>query len=82
VKFFTRAAAAITAAFISLFIAVPAFAHEEVEKFNPADEFSAAGQPVNTVAILITGAVVLIVVLLLTAWLSNMFKPAASKTEA
>lgn len=79
-KFFTRAAAAITAALASLFVAAPAFAHEEVEKFNPADQFSAAGQPVDVVATLITAAVVLAVVLLLAWWLTSLFKPATSKT--
>lgn len=81
-KFFTRAVTAITVAVVSLFVAAPAFAHEEVERFNPADQFSAAGEPVNVVAILITGAIVLLIVLLATALISNLFKPAAAKTEA
>ncbi len=73
-KTFTRIAATITAALVSFFVATPAFAHESVEKFNPADEFSAAGQPVDTVAILIVGAVLLAVVLLTSQLVGNLFE--------
>lgn len=75
-KIFSRIAAAITAAFVSLFIAAPAFAsggHGEVEKFNPADEFSAVGQPVDAVASIITVVVLLIIVLVLASLISRPF---------
>ena len=69
-----QATAAITALFVSFFVATPAFAHEEVEKYNPADEFSAVGQPVDVVAILIVGAVLLFVVLLASQLVGNLFE--------
>lgn len=73
-KIFTRIAATITAALVSFFVATPAFAHEELEKFDPAAQFSAAGQPVDTVAILIVGAVILAVVLLTAQLVGNLFE--------
>lgn len=73
-KIFTRIAAAVIAALVSFFVATPAFAHEEVEKFNPADQFSAAGQPVDMVAILIVGAVLLVVVLVTAQLVGNLFE--------
>lgn len=73
-KIFTRIATAITAAVVSLFIAAPAFASEGAEKYNPADEFSATGQPVDVVAILIVGAVLLAIVLLLSQLIGNLFE--------
>lgn len=73
-KIFTRIAAAITAAFVSFFVATPAFAHESVEKFDPTEQFSAAGQPVDVVAILIVGAIVLAVILLLSQLVGNLFE--------
>ena len=73
-KIFTRIAATITAALVSFFVAAPAFASEEVEKFNPADQFSAAGQPVDTVAVLIVGAIILAVVLLTAQLVGNLFE--------
>lgn len=76
-KIFSRIAAAITAALVSLFIASPALAsggEATVEKFNPADEFSAAGQPVDIVAILIVGAVLLTIVLLVSQSVGNLFE--------
>jgi hypothetical protein len=74
VKIFSRIATAITAALVSVFVAAPAFASEGGEKFNPADEFSAAGQPVNVVAILIVGAILLFVVLLTSQLVGNLFE--------
>ena len=73
-KIFTRIAATITAALVSFLVAAPAFASEEVEKFNPADQFSSAGQPVDTVAILIVGAIILAVVLLTAQLVGNLFE--------
>lgn len=73
-KTVTRIATALTAAVLSIFIASPAFAAGDVEKFNPADQFSAAGQPVDTVAILIVGAVLLVVVLGASTLLGNLFE--------
>ncbi len=74
-KTLTRIATGLFAAVVSLFVAAPAFAASEgVEKFNPADEFSAAGQPVDTVAILIVGAVLLVVVLGTAQLVGNLFE--------
>ena len=73
-KIFTRIAATITAALVSFFVAAPAFASEEVEKFNPADQFSSAGQPGDTVSIFIVGAFILAVVLLTTQLGGNLFE--------
>ncbi|NLA65851.1 MAG: hypothetical protein GX862_08015 [Leucobacter sp.] len=76
-KIFARIATAVTAALASLFVAAPAFAHTEVEKFNPADEFSAVGQPVDVVAILIVGAVLLVIVLVLAQVVGGLFDKSA-----
>lgn len=73
-KIFTRIAATITAAFVTFFVATPAFANEGGEMFNPADQFSSAGQPVDMVAILIVGAVLLAIVLLLSQGIGNLFE--------
>lgn len=73
-KIFTRIAAAITAALVSVFVAAPAFASEGGEKFNPADQFSSAGEPVNTVAILIVGAVLLVIVFVTAQLIGNLFE--------
>lgn len=81
-KALTRIFATVVAAFVSLLVAAPALAatgHDE--KVNFAEEFSSAGQPVNVVAILITGAVLLIIVLALSTWLGNMFKPAETTSD-
>lgn len=78
---FSRIAAVVTAAVISLVFATPALAASGEEKIDFAAEFSSAGQPVNVVAILITGAVILVIVLLLAGWISNMFKPAEAATQ-
>lgn len=78
---FSRIAAIVTAAVISLVFATPALAETGEEKVDFAAEFSSAGQPVNVVAILITGAVLLVIVLALAGWISNAFKPAESATQ-
>jgi hypothetical protein len=70
----TAIAAAVTAVFVSLFVAAPAMAHEEIEKYNPADEFSAVGQPVDIVATLVTVAVLLVVVLVSAQLVGNLFE--------
>ncbi|HPT96132.1 MAG TPA: hypothetical protein PLB94_10370 [Microbacteriaceae bacterium] len=72
-KIFTRIAAVITAALVSFFVATPALAHEG-EKHDVAAEFSSAGQPVDVVAILIVGAVLLFVVLLTAQLVGNLFE--------
>ena len=71
----TRIATAVIAAVVSVFVAAPAFAAEasEGERFNPADQFSAAGEPVNVIAILIVGAIILLVVLGLGTLVGNLF---------
>lgn len=78
-KIFTRIATALTAAFVSLFVAAPAFAataHGD-DRVDATAAFSAAGQPVDVVAILITGGVLLAVVLLLSVVLGGLFAPAS-----
>lgn len=76
-KIFTRIATAITAVLVSLFVASPAFASEEGERIDTLAEFSSAGQPVDMVAILITGAVLLAIVLLLSQLVGNLFEKSA-----
>lgn len=76
-KIFTRIATAITAALVSLFVASPAFASGEGEPIDTLAEFSAAGQPVDMVVTLITGAVLLVIVLLLSQLVGNLFEKSA-----
>ncbi len=75
-KILARIAAAITAVLVSLFVATPALAHEG-ESHDLADQFSSAGQPVDVVAILIVGAVLLAIVLLLSQLVGNLFEKSA-----
>lgn len=75
-KILTRIATAITAALVSLFVATPALAHDG-ESHHSAGEFSSAGQPVDVVAILIVGAVLLAIVLLLSQLIGNLFEKSA-----
>lgn len=70
----SAATAAIIAALVSVFVAAPAFAHEEVEKFDPAAQFSTAGEPVHVGAILIVGIVLLAVVLITAQLVGNLFE--------
>lgn len=77
-KIFARIAAAVTAIFASVFVAAPAFAHEEVEKFNPADQFSAAGQQVDVVAILIVGVILLAIVLIVAQVVGDLFEKSSN----
>jgi hypothetical protein len=75
VKTLTRITTAIVAVVVSLFVAAPAFASGgEGEKFDPREQFSAAGDPVNVVAILIVGAIILVVVLGAAQVLGNLFE--------
>lgn len=78
VKTITRTAstigAAIIAALASVFVATPAFAAEEVEKFDPAAQFSTAGEPLQVGAILIVGIVLLAIVLILAQLVGNLFE--------
>ncbi|MBP1324801.1 hypothetical protein JOF28_000033 [Leucobacter exalbidus] len=69
-KIRTRIATATAAAFASVFVAVPAFATEG----QAADIYSAAGQPVNVVAISIVGVVLLAVVLIGSTLIGNLFE--------
>lgn len=74
-KIFTRIAAVITTALVSFFVATPALASEGGEAHGgAAAEFSAAGQPVDMVAILIVGAVLLAVVLITSQLVGNLFE--------
>lgn len=71
-KIRTRIATAVTAAIASVFVAAPAFATVAlVEDDNP---FSAAGQPVDVVAISIVGVVILGAVLLGATLVGNLFE--------
>lgn len=70
VKTRNRIATAVAVALASVFVASPAFAHAG----HAADSmFSSAGQPVDAVAILIVGAVVLVAVLVLSGWIGSKF---------
>ena len=74
VKIFSRIAAVLTTAFVSLFVAAPALAAdgEHGERHSSSDAFSSAGDPVHVTAILIVGAVLLVVVLATAAWLTDL----------
>lgn len=72
-KTIARIATAFTVALASVFVAAPAFAAETGERFNPADEFSLAGEPLQVYAILICGAILLAVVLGTAQLLGNLF---------
>ena len=73
-KTFTRIAAVITTALVSFFGGAAALASGGGERCDPAAEFSAAGQPVDMVAILIVGAVLLAVVLIVSQLVGNLFE--------
>ncbi|WP_449277896.1 hypothetical protein [Leucobacter sp. GX24907] len=75
-KIRTRITTAVTVALASIFLAAPAFASEEVEKYDPSDAFSAAGEPVQVVPILIVGLVLLAIVLLLSSLIGRLFDQA------
>lgn len=72
-KTIARIATAVTAALASVFIATPAFASGG-ESHDPAAMFSTAGEPLQVWAILIVGAVLLVIVLLLAQWIGNAFE--------
>lgn len=72
-KTIARIATAIIAAVASVFIAAPAFAHDAPEKYNPADAFSTVDHPLQVGAILLCGAILLILVLLLAQWIGSAF---------
>ncbi|MGO1434336.1 MAG: hypothetical protein ACTJFR_04360 [Canibacter sp.] len=65
--------AAVTAAVLSVFTAVPAFAHGEEEKIDTLAPFTHAGEPANWIAIAIIMVVLLAVVLFTATGLSNLF---------
>lgn len=73
-KIIARIATAVVAAIASVLVAAPAFAHEDVEKFNPADQFSLAGEPLQVGAILICGIILLAIVLILAQLIGNLFE--------
>lgn len=74
-KTLTRITAVVVAAVASLFIAAPAFASGgEGDAADHMAQFSSAGEPVNVVAILIVGAVLLVVVLGLAQIVGNLFE--------
>ena len=69
-KIRTRIAAAVTTALMSVFVAVPAFAHGDEQH----DNFSHAGEPLQVVPILIVGVVLLAVVLITSTLVGNLFE--------
>ncbi|CAG7612373.1 hypothetical protein ACFPZL_13065 [Leucobacter soli] len=73
-KTIARIATALAAALVSVFVAAPALASEEGVKFDPTEQFSHAGEPLQVGAILIVGFVLLIVVLLLAQAISAPFE--------
>lgn len=73
VKIRTRITAAVTVALATVFIGAPAFASEG-EKIDTLAPFSAAGQPLDVVAISIVGLVLLAVVLVLSTLIGNLFE--------
>ena len=77
-KSISRIATAVTTAIVatvaSILVAAPALAAEAGdEKFNPAADFSTPGAPLQVWAILICGAILLIVVLVLAQLIGNLF---------
>nr|WP_221936403.1 hypothetical protein [Leucobacter aridicollis] len=60
-------------------VSAPAFASEGVEKVDTHAPFSAAGQPVDVVAISIVGIVLLGVVLLTSTLVGNLFEKSKKK---
>lgn len=72
-KTIARIATATVAAIASLFIAAPAFANEG-GGHDPLTTYSTAGEPLQVWAILIVGAVLLVLVLLLAQSIGNAFE--------
>lgn len=72
-KIRTRITTAVAVILASVFVSAPAFAHEGVEKYDPADAFSHAGEPLQVYAILICGAVLLFIVLALAHLVGKAF---------
>ncbi|QBE50142.1 hypothetical protein EVS81_02130 [Leucobacter triazinivorans] len=70
-KIRTRIATAVTAALASVFVAVPAFAHDGGHEESM---FSTAGDPLDVVAISIVGVVLLAVVLIGSTLVGNLFE--------
>lgn len=73
VKIRTSIAAAFTALLATLFVALPAHAHEGHEH-HEASMFDTAGLPLNLVGIIITVVILAVIVLLLAGWVSSLFK--------
>lgn len=63
-----------TVALATVLVSAPAFASEGVEKVDTHAPFSAAGQPVDVVAISIVGVVLLGIVLITSTLLGNLFE--------
>lgn len=73
-KIRTRIATAVTVALATVLVGTPAFASEGGERIDTHAPFSAAGEPVNVVAISIVGIVLLAVVLLGSTAVGNLFE--------
>lgn len=73
-KIRTRIATAVTVALATVFVGAPAFASEGGDKIDTLAEFSAAGEPLNVVAISIVGVVLLGIVLLTSTLVGNLFE--------
>lgn len=68
-KIRTRIATAVSVALATLFVSTPALAHDGGESM-----YSSAGHPVNVVAIIIIGLILLVVTLLVSTWVGNLFE--------
>lgn len=73
-KIRTRIATAASVALATVLVSAPAFASEGVEKVDTHAPFSAAGQPVDVIAISIVGVVLLGVILLGSTLVGNLFE--------
>ncbi|GAA2845900.1 hypothetical protein FB468_0046 [Leucobacter komagatae] len=78
-KIRTRIATAASVALATVLVSAPAFASEGVEKVDTHAPFSAAGQPVDVVAISIVGIVLLGVILLTSTLVGNLFEKSKKK---
>lgn len=69
-KIRTRIATAVSVALATLFVSTPAFAHGDEEHST----FSSVGEPVHVIPILIVGIVLLVITLLTSTWVGNLFE--------
>lgn len=70
-KIRTRIAAVVSVVLAALFVGTPALAHDGE---THESVFSSVGDPVNAIAIAVVGLILLVVVLLLSTWVGNLFE--------